>query len=82
MRARRFLRRQFRRALVVAGLVYVVNLAAFAWLWRHRHAVVRELAAAAAELGRLQPGAGEGTPGRPTSPPIGGRGRRRASRVT
>ena len=32
------------RLLVVIGLVYVLNLAVFGWLWRHRHAVVRLLA--------------------------------------
>lgn len=65
------IRRALRRLLVVAGLVYVLNLAVVSWLWRHRHAVVRALAEAAADL--RQAGAGEGAPARPTSPPSAGR---------
>jgi hypothetical protein len=57
------IRRALYRALLVAGAVYVVNLAVVAWLWRHRHAVVRLLADAAADLGRRGPGTGEGGPG-------------------
>jgi hypothetical protein len=40
------------RVLVVVGLVHVVESLLVVWLWRHRAAVVRALAEAAAELGR------------------------------
>jgi hypothetical protein len=46
------IRRAAYRLLLLAGVVYVVNLAVLSWLWRHRGAVVRLLAEAAAELGR------------------------------
>ena len=74
-------RRQLVRVLVVMGLVYVVNLAVFGWLWRHRHAVVRLLADAAAELAG-GPGVGEGTPGPPASTSSVGRRSGGPARVT
>jgi hypothetical protein len=43
------IRRALTRGLVVIGLVHVLDAVLLLWLWRHRVAVVRALAAAAGE---------------------------------
>ena len=55
------MKRALLRLLVVLGVLHVVDAMVWAWLWRHRRAVVRALGQALRE--EFSPAAGEGAAG-------------------